>query len=245
MPEIVVLTVVAAGTALATGLGALPVLWLGTRVEAAAPAVWGAAGGVMAVAAVLGLLVPAVQDGSSVSAAGGLAAGVALLMLARRSLARREDLRLGTLSGAGARRGVLVAATMFAHSLPEGLAIGAAWASGDAAGVFVVLAVAIQNVPEGMVTAVGLVEARWRGGRVFWAAVATSTPQIPGAVLAFLAVTTVTSVLGFSFGLAAGAMLALIALEVVPAARVRPLDGAAGAAAGAATMAVLAVVLGA
>ncbi len=115
------------------------------------------------------------------------------------------------------------------HSLPEGLAIGAAWASGSEVGVFVVLAIAIQNVPEGMVTALPLREAGLSRTRVFWAAVATSAPQVPGALAAYWAVTAADRILGFSFGLAAGAMLALVIMEIIPAAAARPRAGAVGA----------------
>ena len=43
------------GTALATGLGAIPVFALGEHATALRPALWGLAGGLMAVASVVGL----------------------------------------------------------------------------------------------------------------------------------------------------------------------------------------------
>ena len=60
------LTLFLAGTAtaLATGLGALPVFWLGRRAEALQPVLIGLAAGVMTVASVVGLLLPALSDGS-------------------------------------------------------------------------------------------------------------------------------------------------------------------------------------
>lgn len=244
VPELVVVTLVAAATALATGAGSLPVLALGRAVEAFAPALWGAAGGVMVVAAAVGLFLPALDVASLAVVLAGTSLGGGAFLLVRARLRARSDLHLGALRGAGARRGVLVIATMFAHSLPEGLAIGAAWAGGDAVGVFVVLAVAIQNVPEGMVSALPLVEARWGPARVFWTATATSAPQIPGAILAYGAVTVAGGGLGVAYALAAGAMLALVAYEVAPAAATAPARGIASAAAGAAGMGVLAVLIG-
>ena len=242
--NVIALTLVATGTALATGVGALPVIWLGSRAAAWAPALWGAAGGVMAVAAVLGLLVPAFDEGNPVEVVAGLIAGVLALGLARSALGRRE-VHLGLLDADASRRGLLVAGTLFAHSLPEGLAIGAAWASDSNVGVFVVLAIALQNVPEGMVTALPLSEAGMSPARVFWTAVATSAPQVPGALIAYWAVTAADRLLGFSFGLAAGAMLALVIREIVPAAAASPRAGTTGAALGAVTMVLLAVAIGA
>ena len=242
--DVAALTLVAAGTALATGLGALPVTALGARVVGWAPTLWGVAGGVMAVAAVVGLLSPAFEEADALVVLSGVAAGVIALRLADSAI-RRRDMHLGLLDADASRRGLLVAGTLFAHSLPEGLAIGAAWASDSDVGVFVVIAIAIQNIPEGMVTALPLTQAGMSGPRVFWGAVATSAPQVPGALLAFWAVTAADGLLGFSFGLAAGAMLALVVLEIVPAAATRPRAGFAGATLGSITMILLANVLGA
>ena len=50
----------------------------------------------------------------------------------------------------------------------------------------------------------------------FWAAVLTSAPQPVGAVIAYLAVEQVTGLLPVSFAFAAGAMLALVVVELVP-----------------------------
>jgi ZIP family zinc transporter len=82
--------------------------------------------------------------------------------------------------------------------------------------------------------------------RQFWAAVATSAPQPVGAIVAFLAVEQVQSLLPFSFAFAAGAMLALIVVELLPDAysdRAR-LGPTAGIVAGAALMLVLSALLG-
>jgi ZIP family zinc transporter len=50
----------------------------------------------------------------------------------------------------------------------------------------------------------------------FWAAVATSIPQPIGAVIAYLLVDQISGLLPISFGFAAGAMLVLVAIELVP-----------------------------
>ena len=55
---------VGAGTALATGIGAVPVALLGARARRLRPGLLGIAAGVMAVAAIWGLLLPALDEGS-------------------------------------------------------------------------------------------------------------------------------------------------------------------------------------
>jgi zinc transporter, ZIP family len=214
--ELLLLAVAGAGTALATGLGAVPVFALGVRADALRPLLWGLAAGVMSVASVVGLLEPALDEGSAAAVAAGLVAGVVFLLGGRRALARR-DVHVGPLRGAGVRRSLLVFGVLLVHSLPEGLAIGAAFASErEGLGVFVLLAIALQNVPEGTASAIPMREAGFTPGQQFWAAVATSAPQPVGAVAAYLLVEEIESLLPVSFAFAAGAMLALVLLELVP-----------------------------
>jgi zinc transporter ZupT len=74
----------------------------------------------------------------------------------------------------------------------------------------------------------------------------TSVPQPIAAVLAYLLVETVDSLLPLSFAFAAGAMLSLVVLELLPQALTRSgrKVGLAGATAGGALMVALSVVLG-
>lgn len=81
--------------------------------------------------------------------------------------------------------------------------------------------------------------------RQFWAAVANSAPQPVGAVIAFLLVDEVGALLPLSFAFAAGAMLALVAVEVAPQAiRGSPLGGLSGVAIGALAMLALSAAIG-
>lgn len=243
-----VLLVFAAGgaTALATGIGALPVSRLGSRTELLRPFLWGVTVGLMSVASVVGLLEPALRRGSAATVALGLALGVLFLILTRR-VVRRRDVRVGELRGAGVRTAVIVFVVLLVHSLPEGFAIGTAYASNTAGlSLFVILAIGLQNVPEGTSVAIPMDAAGFTPRQQFWAAVATSAPQPVGAVAAYLLVEHVRRLLPLSFGFAAGAMLAIVALELAPTAfaaggRRR---AAAGTLAGAAVMLGLAATLG-
>jgi zinc transporter, ZIP family len=246
VPEVVVVALVGALTALATGLGAVPVFLLGDRVAAFLPFLWGLTIGLMGVAAVVGLLLPALDEDEPAAVAAGLAVGVAFLLFVRRWLGKHE-LTAGQLRTAGGRRSVLVFLVLFVHSLPEGFAIGTAWASErEGLGLFVFLAIALQNIPEGTSVAIPMAAAGFRGREQFWAAVGTSLPQPLGAVLAFLLVDQITGLLPFSFAFAAGAMLALVVVELVPQAFVsrRFGAGAVGAGLGAGLMLALAALLG-
>jgi zinc transporter, ZIP family len=233
------------GTALATGLGAIPVFFLGDRAEVLRPALLGLAAGVMSVASISGLLLPGLDEGSTLSVLGGLTVGVVFLLLARGALDWRDRHEVIRRSKS-MRTSILVFAVLLVHSLPEGFAIGTAYAS-DTAGLslFVIVAIAIQNIPEGTSVAIPMATAGFSRTRQFWAAVATSAPQPVGAVIAFLLVEQIGSLLPISFGFAAGAMLALVAIELAPQAiRGSWRAACAGGALGAAAMLGLSAALG-
>jgi zinc transporter, ZIP family len=244
--EVATLALAGSATALATGLGALPVSHLGERAETLRPALWGLTVGLMTVASVVGLLLPALDDGSVATVGAGLALGIAFLLVSRRFLESR-DVHVGRLRGAGVRRSMLVFAVLLLHSLPEGFAIGTAFASDEEGlGLFVILAIALQNVPEGTSVAIPMDAAGFRPRQQFWAAVLTSAPQPAGALIAYALVQEVAALLPLSFAFAAGAMLSLVVVELAPEAFRRPglPLATAGAAVGGLLMIALAAVLG-
>jgi len=245
MPDVVLLLLAASGTALATGIGAIPVFYLGDRAAQLTPLLLGFAAGVMGVASIAGLLIPAGEEGSALAVLGGLAVGASLLGVVRWKLSPRATF-MGH-ADSGARTSALVFLVLFVHSLPEGFAIGTAFAS-DRAGLslFVILAIAIQNIPEGTSVAIPMAASGFSRSRQFWAAVMTSAPQPVGALIAFLLVEQIESLLPFSFALAAGAMLALIAVELLPQAYAgkERLGPSAGIVLGAAIMLGLSYALG-
>jgi ZIP family zinc transporter len=244
--DVVILLLAATATALATGIGAVPVFLLGARAAVVRPALWGLTVGLMTVASFVGLLGPALDEGEPAAVAAGLVVGVLFLLLARTVLNGR-DVHVGALRGARVRTSVLVFSVLLVHSFPEGFAIGTAYAS-DRAGLslFVILAIALQNVPEGTSVAIPMEAAGFRAREQFWAAVTTSAPQPVGALIAYLLVENIHAMLPFSFAFAAGAMLALVAVELAREAFARrswPV-GLAGALVGAALMLGLAGALG-
>jgi ZIP family zinc transporter len=205
---------VALATAFATGLGALPFVgrrrdlrsWLGPANAVASGVMLGASAGLL----VEGL------DRSGARTAIGAAAGAIFVVLAHRAVGDRDDLRLGTLRGADARKGLLIVGVMTAHSAAEGIGVGAAFGDAGAIGMLIALAIAIQNVPEGLAISLVLVP---RGASVWSAAgwsVFSSLPQPLLAVPAFLFVEQFSAVLPVGLGFAAGAMIWMVGRELLP-----------------------------
>jgi ZIP family zinc transporter len=165
---------------------------------------------------VAGLILPGLDEGSSAEVALGVAAGVGFLLGARAMLGHRAAVH-ETERQRSIRTSLLVFLVLLVHSLPEGFAIGTAYsADTDGLALFVIVAIGVQNIPEGTSVAIPMAAAGYSAVRQFWAAVLTSVPQPVGAVVAYLAVEEISSLLPVSFGFAGGAMLALVFVELVP-----------------------------
>jgi ZIP family zinc transporter len=216
MSELLMVSLAGVATMLATGLGAVPVAILGHRAQDWRPWLCGLAIGAMTVAAVIGLLKPGLKLGTELQVYGGAVAG-AVMFFALRGALRHHDASLGKLRGADVTRAIVIFSVLFAHSLPEGFAVGTAYAAPDKnVSVFVILAIALQNIPEGTSVAIPLEDAGVKFWKQFWIATGTSLPQPIGALIAFALVDQISSLLPVSFGFAAGAMLVLVAIEMVP-----------------------------
>ena len=248
MTDILILFLIGWATAFATGLGAIPVFLLEQRAADYSAALTGFAAGLMGVASVRGLLIPAFDDGGTGVVLASFLVGVVFLLGTREALRRRDaHVSVEDARGESSRRSLLVVLVLFVHSLPEGLAIGTAYASTQQGlGLFVILAIALQNIPEGTATALPMQAAGYSRSQQFWAAVLTSVPQPFGAVGAFILVDQITGLLPASFAFAAGAMLALVVFDLVPACFTRTdwRSATVGAAAGGSLMLALSALLG-
>jgi zinc transporter, ZIP family len=201
-------------TALATGLGALPLLFVRSAGDTVLGVASAIAAGVM-LAASLGLVLEGV-DRSWLRAALGAALGGVFVSLTKRRLGERHDLVVGRLHGEDARKAVLIVAVMTVHSAAEGIGVGAAFGGGDTLGLVITIAIAVHNIPEGLAISLVLVP---RGTSVRAAAgwsVFSSLPQPLLAVPAFLFVEEFGSLLPVGLGFAAGAMVWMACAEVLP-----------------------------
>lgn len=222
------LSVLAAATltAVATGLGALPFVlarrpsrsWLGIANSLAAGFMVGAS---------IGLLWKGSAYGLGRTAAGAVA-GAVFLAATRRLLGRNREPQFGVVRGVDAARMLLIVAVMTIHSFTEGVGVGVAFGGGETLGVVIALAIAVHNVPEGLAISLVLVPRGVSVGRAAAWSVFSSLPQPLMAVPAFVFVETFEPVLPFGLGFAAGAMLWMVSVELLPeAVREAPLRAVA------------------
>lgn len=203
-------------TDLATGLGALPFLFVG-RVSNRWQGIMSAlAGGMMLSASVFALTAKGLDEGRVWQVVLGLLAGGAFFSWTAHQVEQTEW-RVQNLSVKESRQAVLVLTAMFIHSIPEGIAIGVGYATGERQfGLLLALAIAIHNIPEGVAVSLPL---RAKGVSVLTCAgyaILTSAPQPLAAVPAFLLVSVFEPLLPAGLGFAGGAMIFLVTAELIP-----------------------------
>jgi zinc transporter, ZIP family len=204
----------ALATALATGLGALPFLVAGSPQRSWIGIANGLAAGFM-LGASIGLALEGAERSLGRTALGA-ALGVAFIAGAGALLRRDRELHVGSLQGADALRAVLIVGVMTVHSFAEGVGVGVAFGDGATLGLLIAVAIAVHNIPEGLAISLVLVP---RGTSVAAAAgwsVFSSLPQPLMAVPAFLFVEAFTGFLPVGLGFAAGAMVWLVAADLLP-----------------------------
>lgn len=204
-------------TALATGLGALPFVfvprmsrsWLGLSNSIASGFMLGASAALFWEGGGVGVLRLVL----------GAAAGVGFIEVMRRRIGHSHDAHLGILRGADAVKALLIVGVMTVHSFTEGVAVGVSFGGGEALGVFITAAIAVHNIPEGLAISLVLVPRGISALRAAGWSVFSSLPQPLMAVPAFLLVEWFEPVLAVGLGFAGGAMVWMVAVELVPEAR--------------------------
>jgi zinc transporter, ZIP family len=213
------LAVLAAGSlaVLASACGPLP-LALRRRVDKASlgsgTAI--AAGVMLAVGG--GLLLGSPDDAGLIVA--GVAAGIVFVQVLRAALARRGDVDITDLAGRPDRhRAVLIVAVLTTHSAAEGIGLASAFAGSRAFGWTIGLALAVHKLPEGLAVGLALTP---RGVSVRVAAGFAALAALPLPLLAapaFVFLDAFREILPAALGFAAGAMIFVVASEMLPEAR--------------------------
>jgi ZIP family zinc transporter len=110
----------------------------------------------------------------------------------------------------------LIVLVMTVHSVAEGIAIGTAFAGGTSLAIVITAAIAVHNIPEGLAISAVL---RPRGASLAACAgwsIVSSLPQPLLAVPSFLFVASFQSLLPYGIGFAAGAMVFMVLVELLP-----------------------------
>lgn len=213
----------------ACGLGALPVLIERLHIERRIGIGYAFAGGLMFAASVYNLLLPAFTLGNEeatrlfpvLKTLGGMFLGCLCLWFVKRSLTP-ERLKSRWLRPFGGEVEALIFIAMAFHSIPEGIAVGVGFGSEghhqelSGLGLLIAFAISIHNIPEGLAVALPMRAAGASFWKCFLFAFLTSLPQPIAAVPASLLVWLFEPLMLPFLGFAAGAMMYLVVVELIP-----------------------------
>ncbi len=118
--------------------------------------------------------------------------------------------------------GLVMAAAIALHNVPEGMVIGASFARtadsllSNRGGLIMALVIGLHNIPEGMAVAVPLISGGMSKGHSVCVTALSGAPTILGAVMGFLIGTISPTALVLSLSFASGAMLYVVFGELLP-----------------------------
>ena len=213
---------------LATGLGALPVLFYRHITHKTLNTMLGGAAGVMLAATAFSLIVPGIQYGNQVwpgwgvyVVSFGILAGAGFLVLADSWLPYEKFLEPGETFDSLRKVWLFIAAVTL-HNLPEGGAVGVSFGAGDwHNGVALATAVALQNIPEGLAVAMPLVALGYRRPQAVFIATLTGLIEPIGGTLGVIMASAFLQLMPIGMAFAAGAMLFVISDDIIPETQLR------------------------
>src|SRR3954466_14857752 len=202
-------------TAVTTGFGALPFLFVKDLSRGLLGVSNALASGLM-LAASFGL----VYEGAVHSlwrTLLGVVLGLTFIVFTRSLLQHDEHPAVfASMGGFDARKALLIVGVMTLHSFTEGVGVGVAFGGGQGLGLFITLAIAVHNIPEGLAISLVLVPRGVSWSRAAFWSVFSSLPQPLMAVPAFVFVETFRPLLPYGLGFAAGAMIWMVFSELMP-----------------------------
>lgn len=182
------------------------------------------AAGIMLCAAVIGLIVPSLEDenGSLFVTVIGVLAGAVCLNLIDKLVPHihkitgvdiekhpRKNDKLGKV--------LLFVIAIAIHNLPEGIAAGVSFGSENTAHALTIAGgIALQNIPEGMIIIAPMLSAGVSKRRTFLIALSTGIIEVVGTLIGYFAVSISRAILPFALAFAGGTMLYVISDEMIP-----------------------------
>ena len=182
------------------------------------------AAGIMLAAAVLGLIIPAIEAGGRLGimyTVIGIAVGAVCMKLVDMLVPHLHKLADRDIEEHKRNKSMdkvlLFVLAIAIHNLPEGIAAGVGFGAGNTAEAFVIAGgIALQNIPEGMVIIAPMLATGIKPSKTFFYAAMTGLIEVVGTLIGYFAVSVATAILPFALSFAGGTMLYVISDEMIP-----------------------------
>ena len=183
------------------------------------------AAGIMLAAAVLGLIIPAMESGEGAGnllvVIAGILCGAVFLSLMDKVVPHMHHITgVDTETHTESKhlnRVILFVMAIAIHNLPEGIAAGVSFGTGNITDALTVAGgIALQNIPEGMVIISPMLNAGVKKSRAFVIALSTGLVEVIGTMLGYFVVNISVAILPFALAFAGGTMLYVISDEMIP-----------------------------
>jgi len=202
---------------LATGAGALPILFTTKVSDRLLDVMLGFSAGVMLAATSFSLIVPAIDMSGPWVAVFGLVLGALVLHLIDRFIPHFHPTSGAEGPSSKLSKVWLFVIAMTIHNFPEGLAVGVSFGTGNvAAGLVVATAIGLQNMPEGLAVALPLLREGYSRRKSLWYGTLTGLVEPVGGLLGVALVSIFHPILPWALAFAAGAMLFVVSDEMIP-----------------------------
>ena len=202
---------------LATGVGAMPVLFTRRISDRLLDVMLGFSAGVMLAATSFSLIVPAIDLSGPWAGVFGIVLGALVLHLVDRFVPHFHAFLGAEGPPSKLPRVWLFVIAITIHNFPEGLAVGVSFGSGDVAtGLVIAMAIGLQNMPEGLAVALPLLRQGYSRGRSLWYGTLTGLVEPVGGLLGAAMVSISRPILPWGLAFAAGAMLFVVSDEMIP-----------------------------
>ncbi|MBO8164554.1 MAG: ZIP family metal transporter [Brevibacillus sp.] len=203
-------------SALSTGVGALPVLFLKQVSHRWRDILLAFTAGIMMAAATFSLMPQALASSDFIVLCLGVLTGTLVLTLLEQIVPHielehtRMNIRMD-------EKSLLILAAITLHNLPEGLSVGVSYASGDQQlGGLIAFAIGLQNAPEGLLIALFLLNQQTSRWNAFLLATFTGSVEIVAALIGNYLTSLVAGLVPYGLSFAAGAMLFIVYKELIP-----------------------------
>ena len=180
------------------------------------------AAGVMLAAAVLGLILPAVEYGGRLGllyTVPGIFVGALCLNFIDKLVPHLHKMigpDIESHRNASLNKVLLFVMAIAIHNLPEGIAAGVGFGSGDTSQALLIAGgIALQNIPEGIVIISPMLSVGVSPRKTLFCAVLTGLVEVVGTLIGYFAINLATFILPFALAFAGGTMLYVVSDEML------------------------------